>query len=79
MTLSRDGWWAIMTALEGDESQRGDAFDALQRWAPRPWLEALDEQEERERAAREVAEHRDPNDEPRQGKAEHCGNAEANQ
>ena len=66
VTLSRDGWWAVVAALEGDASQRDDAFDALQRWAPRPWLEALDEKEERERAAREAAEPRDTNDEASQ-------------
>lgn len=47
--LCREGWWAVMAALEGDESQRDDAFDALQHWAPRPWLEQWDELEERER------------------------------
>lgn len=53
VTLSRDGWWSVMAALEGDESQRDDAFDALQRWAPRPWLEELDAQEQCERAAKQ--------------------------
>lgn len=43
VVLSRDGWFAVMGALEGDDSQRDDAFDALQRWAPRPWLAVLDE------------------------------------
>jgi|GEM_PF-5751203 len=43
VVLSREGWLAVMTALEGDHSRRDDAFDALQRWAPRRWLAELDE------------------------------------
>lgn len=50
VTLSRDDWWAVIAALEGDDSHLGDALDALQRWEPRPWLEALDEKEEHARA-----------------------------
>lgn len=51
MVLSYDDWRAVMAALEGDESQRDDAFDVLQRWAPGPWLEELEDEEERMRAA----------------------------
>lgn len=43
VTLSRDDWQAVMNVLEGDESSRDAAFDALQRWAPRRWLAALDD------------------------------------
>lgn len=43
VVLSREQWQAVMDALEGDHSCRDDAFDALQRWAPAPWLEGLDE------------------------------------
>lgn len=46
MLLCYDGWRAVMAAMEGDESQRGDAFDALQRWAPPAWLEELEREEE---------------------------------
>lgn len=41
--LTRDGWFAVMGVLEGDDTQRDDAFDALQRWAPSSWLAVLDE------------------------------------
>lgn len=52
--LTRDKWRAVIAALDGDESQRDDAFDALQRWAPPRWLEELDEEEE-QRARRDAA------------------------
>lgn len=45
--LCYDGWRAVMAAMDGDDSQRDEAFDALQRWAPPAWLEELDEEEER--------------------------------
>lgn len=54
VTLSRADWWAVMTALAGDKSQRDRALDVLQRWAPPPWLDALDEYEMRERVSREA-------------------------
>src|SRR5699024_8362034 len=44
--LTRDQWRTVIAALDGDESQRDDAFDALQLWAPPRWLEELDEEEE---------------------------------
>lgn len=45
VTLSRADWWVVMAALAGDESQHGSALDALQRWAPPSWLDALEEHE----------------------------------
>lgn len=42
VVLSRDRWQLVMDALEGDESCRDDAFDALQRWAPPVWLDEQD-------------------------------------
>lgn len=38
VVLSRDRWQLVIDALEGDESCRDGAFDALQRWAPPAWL-----------------------------------------
>lgn len=45
VTLFYDGWHAVLAALDGDISQRDEAFDALHKWAPRPWLEALEQRE----------------------------------
>lgn len=42
VVLSRDRWQIVIDALEGDESCRDDAFDALQRWAPPAWLAEQD-------------------------------------
>lgn len=45
VALHYDDWHAVLAALEGDTSQQDDAFDALQRWAPRTWLDAFDSPE----------------------------------
>jgi len=43
VALCYDDWHAILAALEGDTSQRDNAFDALHRWVPSGWLDAFDE------------------------------------
>jgi len=46
--LTREGWWAVMTALQGEHTSREEAFDALQKWAPGAWLEALEHWEQQQ-------------------------------
>lgn len=44
--LTREGWWAVITALQGEHTSREEAFDALQKWAPGAWLDALEDWEQ---------------------------------
>lgn len=39
VSIDREGWQAVIDALDGDESRLDEALDAMNKAAPRRWLE----------------------------------------